>query len=146
MKQFSNKQRVCKNKTKRHNKRNKTRKGGAPTTNRNRYPTNRKYSPPPSRLSNTTTLKSGKKKIGTVVVRTDHGMKPSPFPQPPSEPNGYLERKAAKKEEENKKKSSLYGRISRFLNPITKKPHTNKKNSLLRYALYNSRKASGVNK
>ena len=145
MKQFSNKQRVCKNKTKRHNKRNKTRKGGAPTTNRNRYPTNRKYSPPPSRLSNTTTLKSGKNK-GTVVVRTDHGRKPSPFPQPPSEPNSYLERKAKKKEEENKKKSSLYGRISRFLNPITKKPHTNKKNSLINLAFHNSRKARGVNK
>lgn len=102
MKQFSNKQRVCKNKTKRHNKGNKTRKGGAPTTTRKRL------SRGPSNLRKVTTVTPSKAVKGTIIKTKQYELKPNPFYNKPKNSNRHTQQyfiNKMNKEEMNKKSS-----------------------------------------
>ncbi len=122
MKQFSNKQRVCKNKTKRHNKRNKTRKGGAPTNRSNTKPKNFTAPRIPSSLGKSVTKKNTQ--YGPITVTTDRGKNPDqgiekgdPKRQRVFDIKAKIEeeRKRKKKEEEQ----SLSGRIASLYNGVS---------------------------
>jgi len=130
MKQFSNKQRVCKNKTKRHNKRNKTRKGGAPT----KPSCKKNFTTPriPSPLKNCVTKKNTR--YGVMTVGTAHGKNPD---QGIKKGHNYDQRYfyfKDLKEKMKKKKPSLYDRISSVFTS-KQKPHKPKKFSLLEEVL-----------
>lgn len=138
MKQFSNKQRVCKNKTKRHNKRNKTRKGGAPvTTNR----TKKNFTTPriPSSLGKSVTKKNTR--YGVMTVTEAPGKNPIPQDRRHQQQYYVLKGIHKKKQEENEqslsgKIASLYGRVSSVFTSKPPKPHKpQKKISLLEEVL-----------